>query len=76
MSLNDEKKDKDMVHMLTRRAQEYFDVFDELHAEGYVTHEEWMATPVKERYSYDESAAKNIGMFSLDRGCLYVLQNP
>lgn len=29
-----------MPSLLSRRAQEYFDVFDELHAEGYVTHEE------------------------------------
>ena len=40
-----------MNESLTRRAQEYFEVFDELHAEGYVSHEEWMATPLKERES-------------------------
>lgn len=38
-----------MSELRTRRANEYFEVFDELHDDGYVTHEEWLSLPVEKR---------------------------
>jgi len=38
-----------MYETHTRRAKEYFEVFDELRDEGYIAHEEWVTTPVEKR---------------------------
>lgn len=51
-----------MKELQTRRAKEYFEVFDELHEDGYVTHEEWMARSPDER----ETIAKMINQIIAD----------